>query len=86
MHNFVHVLMLACEWCHDHYLAVQSDSSQYYLDVYLKKASSIKDAMNSRKKWVKQKHRISWVSLMYYLAWDTTGMEMLAPSPIHGYL
>jgi len=77
MYNFVHVLMMACAWNDGYYVAFQSTGSQYLMDVYMKKASNLEEALSNRKKkWVRQIYQMPWTAILQYLWWDTEGMEM----------
>ena len=64
MYNFVHVLMLESWWKKGFYAAFQSTRDHYVLDVYLKPAKSLKDALSSPGRWVKQTYQKLWVELI----------------------
>ena len=64
MCNFVLVLMLDCWWKKDFYVAFQSTNDHYKLDIYLNPARSLKKALSSTKRGVKQTYQMSWVELI----------------------
>ena len=77
MENFVHVLIMACMWDEAYYVALQSIASQWYSDVYLKRAADLRSAMTTATKWVKQSYKIPWTKALYYVFYDTCGAEIL---------
>ena len=75
MEAFVHVLILACYWLENQYVAFQSTRDQYNMEVYLKDASSLYAAMASTTAWAKQSYVMPWTEILYHLWWDSEGFE-----------
>ena len=76
MNAYVHVLILACIWQGSHYVANQSTASQFEMEVYLKEAANLDEAMNSPTKWIKQPYTIPWTKILSQFWWDTEGFEI----------
>ena len=75
MKAFVHVLILACWWLENHYVAFQSTRDQYNMEVYVKAASSLYAAMSSTTAWAKQSYLMPWTQILSYFWWDSEGFE-----------
>ena len=57
-------------------MSVQSTNDQLMMQVYLKKAKNLKEAMFAKTPWVLQDYVMPWTAVLFYLWWDTTGMEI----------
>ena len=77
MDAFVQVLLMACTWKEGHYVAWQSTETQYYMDVYVKRAVDLVSAMNTGPTWVKQSYRMPWTQVLYYVLFGTCGAEII---------
>jgi hypothetical protein len=77
MDAFVHVLILACFWRKGHYAAFISTREQFEMEIYVKRASSLTEAMSDPASWIKQAYQIISSQLLYHLWWDTEGFEMV---------
>ena len=77
MNAFVQVLLMACEWKDKYYVAFQSTGTQFYLDVYMKKAVTLMSAMSTATKWIKQPYQMPWTQVLYYVWYDTCGAEII---------
>jgi hypothetical protein len=73
---FIHFVILACVWWESHYVAFRSTANQFEMDVFLTKAYSLKEAMSSTSRWVKQCYRMPWTQMLSDLWWDTEGYEI----------
>ena len=76
-YNFVLVLMLDCWWKKDFYVAIQSTNDHYKLDIYTNPARSLKKALSSTKRWVKQTYQMSWDELIDPGSLAKRGAEIL---------
>ena len=77
MYNFVGLVMLECWWLPGYYVAVQSTTNHYYLDVFLKKAATIAKALSSKTRWVQQNYQIPWVDLISPWFLEHRGAEIV---------
>ncbi len=77
MRAFVHIIMLACGWQEDAYVAFQSTENQYDMEVHIKKAKNLKKARTDKtKKWAKQAYTMPWTEILFWLWYDPTGFEI----------
>ena len=77
--------MLDCWWKKDFYVAFQSTNDHYKLHIYTNPTRSLKKALSSTKRWVKQTYQMSWVELIdpWFLA--HRGAEILLwTNELHG--
>ena len=77
MHNFVGVIILPCWWADECYVAVQSTARHLWLDVFLKRASTLADALWSPRDWIKQPYGMPWVDLLTPWYVDNPGVEIM---------
>jgi hypothetical protein len=75
MEAFIQFLIIACEWCENNYVAFRSTGTQWDMDVFLKPAASLFEAMTSTNPWIKKGYRMPWTQVLCYLWWDSEGYE-----------
>ena len=70
---FEHFVVFACWWISGHYVAFQSTSNQWTMELHVKRASSLKEAIFGKGKWRKLAKTMTWTRVMYYFYWDSQG-------------
>ena len=77
MDAIVRVLILPCFWKKDHYAAFVSTRDQLEMEIYVKRTSSLEEAMSDPASWIKQAYEIISSQLLYHLWWSTDGFEIV---------
>ena len=72
---YIHYVIIACMWAAGHYATFRSTAQQYTMEVFLKPAETLSEAMSTAGEWIPQPYRMPWTQILYYLWWDSEGYE-----------
>ena len=71
----IHYVIIACMWVAGNYATFRSTAQQYDMEVLLKPAETLSEAMSTNGEWILQPYRMPWTQILSYLWWGPEGYE-----------